>query len=412
MGLFDIFGVKGRRDRFAKRVMDRLREQGWPHAMTYDAGGFTLSLGGEAGVVALHPTFREWSRHPRRADAATLDEAIAYIHDLGPAPPFEAAMAMLRPAIRGRAAIEAVLRDPVEADGKWALTSRPLGDHLACHVALDRPSSLTLVDRETLNDWGRTFEDCLEIALANLRASEPLRFEPHELGFLFAVCEDHNEVAHLLTPEVFANLALEGEPVVIAAARNCLLLAGSNDHKALTLMGVFAPRHLAEHGAPLSYAPMVLRDGEWQAFRPSDGPAEIVDLHVWQHLFDYAEQRPMLDISLDRLGVSEEVASLIPFPTDTGLRSLVLWDSPRMLLPQADFTAIKLAKGPVLVRAWNDVKAACGLTPFESRTASPYFLAVEQPSGDVLTRLQAAPEPEWASGRGFGIANGRLTVFG
>lgn len=412
MGLFDILGGKGRRDSFAKRVMERLREQGWLQPISYDPEGFTLWLGEPAGVVALHRIFHDWSKHPRRAEAATFDEAIAFIHDLGPPPPFETAAPMLRPAIRGRAVVEAVLRDPTNADGTSVPTSQALGEHLTCHVALDRPSSLTLVDGEALKAWGRTFEECLEIALSNLRASNPVRFERHELGFLFAICEDHNEAARLMTPEVFTGLELEGDPVVVAAARNCVLVAGAKDIKALTLIGGFAPNYLEDHGWPLSYAPMILREGQWRGFRPSHGPVEIADLHVRQRLFDYAEQRPMLDISLENRGVSEDVAELTLFPTENGLVSLVLWSAARMLLPEADFAVIRLDKGHVVVRAWGDVAAACGLAPFESSTAAPYFLAAAWPDGEALARLEVAPEPEWARGRGLGIANGRLTVFG
>ena len=87
MGLMDWFSGKGRRDRFAKQVMTRLQERGWPNPVQYDPAGFTLALGGDAETVALHRIYLEWSKHPLRGKIETLDETIGFIFELGPPPP-------------------------------------------------------------------------------------------------------------------------------------------------------------------------------------------------------------------------------------------------------------------------------------------------------------------------------------
>ena len=53
------------RDDFARRIMARLRERGWPHELTYDARRFAVALGdGGGGVMHLENTYREWLRFP------------------------------------------------------------------------------------------------------------------------------------------------------------------------------------------------------------------------------------------------------------------------------------------------------------------------------------------------------------
>ena len=65
-----------------------------------------------------------------------------------------------------------------------------------------------------------------------------------------------------------------------------------------------------------------------------------------------------------------------------------------------------------MVRAWDDVAKACGGFETEALTYAPYYRMAEGLDADTLQRIEAAPEPGWVQGRGFGIANGRLTVFG
>ncbi len=408
MSLFDWFGGKGRRDRFAKRVVARLEERGWPHPIQYDPVGFTLALGGEAGTVALHRTFFEWRKHPERGKIETLDDAIGFIFELGPPPSFDVAVQLLRPVIRARASLEAALMSSDDLQGAW----RPVGEHLAVLVGIDRPNSRTTVVASTLKDWGHSFEECLDLAVKNQRDTETIEFDRHASGFHIGLCDDRAPVARLLTPEVFASLPLRGDPVVVAASRICLLVAGSEDDEALDGVADFVPMHLQESSWPLSYAPMVFRQGRWQTFEPAPGRSEVAALHTLQALFNYADQRPFTEIWLEEQGRSDVIADLAVFPTDEGLRSLVLWNSPSSLLPRADFVVRRLPVGGCIVRAWADVDQAFGGFDVEPPEFAPYFTVPNPIDPEALRRLQGSAEPDFAKGRGFGISNRRLTVFG
>ncbi len=287
-----------------------------------------------------------------------------------------------------------------------------MGEHLVVVIGIDRPHSLTMVSASTLADWGRTFDECLELAVDNLGKAEPIRFEAHDLGFHFAVCDDRNPAARLLTPEVFAALPLRGEPVVVAAARMAVVVAGSEDAGALAGIATFVPGYLRDETRPLSYAPMVFRDGQWRDFEASPLHPAIADLHTLQRLFDYDDQRPLKQNWLDEEERPEDVAGLTVLTIDGALRSILLWETPQSVLPRADFVVRRLPHRGCVVRAWADVDRAFGGLKPEPPPYAPYYTAADPLDPEALLRLEAAPEPEFARGKGFGMVHGRLTVMG
>jgi hypothetical protein len=413
LGLFDFLRGGAARDKFAERVMVRLAELGWPHSMKYDAKGFAIDLGGEAGTTSLEALFHDWSRYPRREQAAALDDAIAFVFELGPPPSFDEARGLLVPVIRARSLIDVMGAQPLDdpkanLEGAW----RPFADHLAVLVAIDRPHSLTLVNAHTLQEWRRPFEDTLALAVANLRKQEPLRFEPRGDGFYVSDGADFNDIARLLLPDLFAALPLRGAPVVVAAARDCLVVAGAESPTALEAMAEFVVALLDEHARPISYAPMILEGGRW---RPFEAPADLAAMRALgkrQQAYDYEQQAPLILERLHRQERPEAIAEFTLFPASDGVCSLALWVEPACLLPRSDFVVIRTGASETLVRAWTDVEAACGGLALEPGTASPYHAVTGWLDEAAMEQLKAAPEPEWTKGKAVGVAEGRLTLFG
>lgn len=415
LGLLDFLSVKGREKRFAERLIARLSEQGWPNPIGFDATNYCLDLGGEAGKVSLVNIFRGWSSYPRGERAAAIDEAVAFVIELGrPPPSFEEAGPDLLPAIRSRVAVQAMFDQPLDegaaedAAGAW----RPLGDHLAIQVVIDRPHSLSFVTAQILKDWEHSFAEVFELALANLRQKEPLAFERHEGGFYTSVGEDLNHDARLLLPDTFASISLRGAPVVVAASRDCLAVAGADDAEALEAMAMVVTPFLDQHPRPISYAPMILEDGHWRAFQAPTELYAAAALQTHQTVHDYEQQLPLILDRLQRTGRAASVAKILLLPTDQGLRSLALWVEPACLLPRADFIVLKTGASATVVRAWADVEAACGGFPLEPSTASPYHRVTAWPGLIAIEKIEASPEPDWAQGKGVGVSNGRLTLFG
>ncbi len=410
--MFDFLTAQGRRDRFAERAMKRLGDLGWSHPMHYDAELFVLNLGGPAGRISLGDMFQNWSTFPRHDQADALDQALAFVFELGPPPPLDEARGMLVPTIRPRKLTEAMTLEPQDSgaalDGAW----RPLGEHLAILVAINRPHSLMVVDAPILKGWGLSFDEALAVATANLRAQKPPVFERQEDGFYVSISEDRNELAWLLTPDIYTALALDGDPVVIPAAREELVIAGSNDIIALDTMARLTPLMLDKHTRPISFAPLVLLDGEWRPFVAVEGHYPVEALSAYQQAHDYEQQLPLILSRLRRLGRPEAVGQFSMFAADGVLQTLVLWTEPSGLLPRADFVVLHTGVGPTLVRSWQDVEAAIGGLPLEARTASPYHVVNGWPDAATLQKIAAAPEPAWAKERGIGVAHGRITMFG
>lgn len=378
--------------------------------MSFDPATFSLELGGEAGRIALAQMFWDWSRYPRRQQAEALDQAVAFVFELGPRPPYEEAKALLVPIIRGRSRLQAMLSEPSEdpeadMDGAW----RPYGDHLVIHVAIDRPHSLTVVNRATLSDWARSFDEVFDVAMANLASKPPPVFEWQGGGFYLSECGDYNDIARLLVPAWFEALELDGAPVVVAGARDCVMIAGADDDQALEAMAQFAAAVVGQHSRPISYAPLILEDGEW---RPFPGRPELEAtraLRTLQTTHDYEQQLPFVLERLSRQGRPTTVANSTLLPTPEGVRSVALWTECPCLLPRTDLVVVRTGVGPTLLRAWDDVAAACSGLPMEPSTAPPYYVAAAWPDAAAL---EAALTPAWAEGIGFGVANGRLTMFG
>lgn len=92
--------------------------------------------------------------------------------------------------------------------------------------------------------------------------------------------------------------------------------------------------------------------------------------------------------------------------------SVSLWSEPASLVPVCDFVVIRSGAGCTVARPWEDFSRALGGLRIEPDVLPPYAVMDGWPDAAAFAALIRAPEPAWAAGRGLGIANGRLTIFG
>ncbi|HEY9236059.1 MAG TPA: hypothetical protein VIP08_13610 [Phenylobacterium sp.] len=405
MRLLDLFG--GGRKRFAKQVFEGVRGQGWPHPLDYDEKRFRFDLG-VLGDVDLEPLFQHWSDARGATRQTAIDHAVSFVLEAGADPSWEACKDLLVPLVRAAAPAQlAACYEPSKA-GAW----RRLTEHLVIRVGIDRPHSLAGVEPDRLADWGRSFPEVLEAALANLRQREPLAFERDEDGFYVSAGTDYNDVSRMLVPETFNGLDLRGAPVAIAVTRDMLLVAGADDPDALEAMAAAARGVLQRHGPAVSAVPLILVDGEWKAFEDTTGSASLQVLAALQKAEIHEQEQPLVAERLAREGRPTAVANLTLLPEGDTLSSIALWTEPNSLIPRADYVVIRTGSSETLARAWGDVEQAIGVLPREPNTVAAFHVAGGWPEGDALDRLAASPTPAWAEGRGVGVANGRLTLFG
>jgi hypothetical protein len=396
MGIFDFLRGDHDRDRFAARVAGRLQQRGWPHPIQYDQAQFRLALGGNAGELYLGNIFQDWLKFPKSERPAQLDKAIAFVFEMGADDSWDAVRDQLLPLVRPRAYFENLGLSPRH---DWATGPQPmqkaLAGALSIVIAIDRPSSMAIAGQEVWEEWGRPFDEVLAIALDNLRARSPCRFERQPEGWYLSNFGDWHDVSRILLPDLFRQLDLRGDPVAIAVVREGLVVAGSEDIAALNAMAAFAEASFLEATRPISRAPLVFRDGRWLPFEP-DEPALASLRSLWaaQRAWDYGQQAELLeehfaDIQLDRF-----LAPLEIIEDGSETRTWTSWASDAAaLLPKADAVVLIEPGAPVLPRLWKDVETVCGPFRAEGATYPQRYSGLEWPDAATLQRLAETTEP-------------------
>ena len=411
MGLFDIFRGKGARDRFGKRAVKRLVELGWTQALRFDPATFTIELGPDAGTAELENIFKKWSRVPKRDQGTALDQALAFAFELGPNPTFEDAAPMLLPIVRSRLRMMALplhAAKPAEPNGSAMLN---IGDHIAVFPAVDRPHSLAHVTAATLADWGRSLDEVMALARENLAKLPTPAFEVLDEGVLISNFGDYHDASRLLRPELFKALNLKGDPVVVAVSPETLLVAGSQDITGLTNLGSLAPGALADAVRPISWVPVILRNGDWTMFQSDLIP--IRNLYALQKLHDYGQHWHHLADGLEVNGLLIKVEEYCLVEDDNHLLlGLTQWERPGTILPQADLIILSDEIEGNIVRYWEDVAIAYGGFVIELHGTTSYAYAGDWPDAEATTKIRAAKCPPWLEGKAVSMVNGRLTAFG
>jgi uncharacterized protein YtpQ (UPF0354 family) len=396
MGIFDFLRGDDDQDRFAARVTERLKQRGWPHPIRYDRGRFELALGGEAGALYLGNIFRDWLKFPKAERPAQLDNAIAFVFEMAADDSWEAVREHLLPLIRPRAFFENTeLGRGRDWEAGSAFPQKPLAGPLSIVLAIDRPSSMAMVGERVLREWGRSFDEVLEIALDNLRARSPCHFVRQAEGYYLSDFGDWHDASRILLPHLFHQLELRGDPVAIAIVREGLVVAGSEDAPALDAMAAFAEASFQDATRPISRAPLVFREGAWLPFEPQSPALSSLNAQ-WarQRVWDYGQQAELLerhfaDIPLDRFLAPLEIAK-----DGSHLRTWTSWASDaRALLPKADAVVLMDGDGRALPRLWQDVEAACGPFPVEGATYPQRYNCGDWPDTETLQRLAATTKP-------------------
>lgn len=226
--------------------------------------------------------------------------------------------------------------------------------------------------------------------MANQKAKPPCDLELQEDGYHVG---DYGKVyasSRLLQPEIFQALPLKGDPVVMVPARGVLLAAGAEDTAALNVMAGFAGYVAQTDSRPISFVPLVLREGAWIPFNPTpDAPPQIRWLHVSQQAWDYAEQHEPLKASLGARGEDLFVARFDVTEREDRLLTFATWtDDVKTLLPKTEALILHDADRNSLRRRWEDVETVCGAFIQEPDLDPPRFRTGAPPDAEAWRRLR------------------------
>jgi hypothetical protein len=309
---------------------------------------------------------------------------------------------VLRPRLHyEQIAAEGRLRNWKDAPG---YPRRSLGDHLELALAHDSPTSIRDLTLNDLRGWGVDPQAAHEQARINLRerSVEPWpRLEPRVRAYV-SPWQDNLDGGRLALHSLFRSLDLRGDPVAVVPNRDHVLVAGSEDSEALTLLAM-AATDLSGAPRPLCPLPVVLpADAEtWERFEPRDGTPEAAPFRQLELAYltqTYAAQKELLE-ALHEAGCIDDgdpgdppfVASLLAFETADQLISVATWtQGVEALLPEAHrISLIDPDSGRCVLAAWDQVREVCGALLQPTRHYPPRWLVREFPRSSQVDQLLA-----------------------
>jgi hypothetical protein len=362
------------RDQFADLLARAIRAAGESAELRYDPDAFTLSTAGEGRhVFHLHNAYQEYGAAPagRKGELFRRFVRTWFAHHKEVPDSFEDVQPDLLPTVRARAYFALNrLQMQVEGLGELDCPHRVLAGHLGVGLVYDLPESILLLQQHHLDDWGVSFDEALGAAVRNLEEVSREPFDGPAPGVWRSPWRDNHDAARLVLTDVIRAHEVAGDPVVVVANRDTLLLTGSDDDEGLTRVAALAEEAL---GQPRAVSGRAVRlDGEtWLPFLPGPGHpahARFRELTVRSLGQDYADQAELLRALYEKQGKDVFVASFSAIKEkDTGaVVSYCVWsEGVDSLLPRTDEVAFYRPDAPegkqVLARVpWETVAEVAG----------------------------------------------------
>ena len=171
---------------------------------------------------------------------------------------------------------------------------QPFSEELAVAIAYDTEDAVQQIGRKTLEEWGLTVDEALEIAIDNLRHKAAPQFTEHAPGLYVSQYNDLYDAARILLPELAWQLPLNGNPVAMVPNRICLLLTGDQDEAGIAAMIDAADKVLTEQSRPLGAEMFRLEHKTWRLWRPhGDSGNRLHNIQIQMLAADYKCQQDL-----------------------------------------------------------------------------------------------------------------------
>src|SRR5262245_17891976 len=265
------------RDDFAAMILDRLQKAGESADIRYDRDKFRLTVEGEqANIANLRNLYEEYLQLSADGRERLVRNYVRswFASRKGLPEDYEDVHPDLLPSVRPRAYIELnLLRMRLQGIKDAAWPYRTLGEHLAVCLVYDLPESLLQLQQRHLDDWGVTFDDALDHAIANLAQISNHRFVEETPGVWRSPWQDNLDASRLVLTDLIRAHEVEGDPVAFVPNRDALLFAGSDDEEGLVQLAELAAKEF-DHARAISGLAFRLVADEWQPYMPDpDHPA-------------------------------------------------------------------------------------------------------------------------------------------
>ncbi|HEY9217024.1 MAG TPA: DUF1444 family protein [Phenylobacterium sp.] len=394
MALFDLLTGGSAKDKFARRVMQHLRERGWSEPLEYDKSSSRIVHQYGSHDVSLPFEDSQNADEPRRREIIEQLADIAFRAKAGP-PSLEEAAPSLLPVVRPLIHLQEIWF----SGQSWEATPfghahKPIAGALSAVVAIDFGHGHKLVGDADLEKWGADFETALALSVENLRARTRQAPERGPGGYFVSSYEDFYDASRLLLTDLIETLPLKGDPVAIAPSRDALLVAGSEEPEALGAMAGVVEAALERPHRFLSPAPLVWRDGEWWLYDGRDVEDPLARLASrtkqlgWSLITRALEAQPIS-------GFQDATRPMVVTdPVDGRINQRALISPAKTTLcPAVDVVVLQGPDGELIARSFSDLQAIWG--PFqEIPDVAPPIYVVPQLSAESLAQMKARPVAE------------------
>ena len=404
MGLLDKLFPPPGRDRFAKMFIDQVRRAGAAGDVQYDPSTFKLVYSDGKGAqhtAFLNNAYQEYVAAPRFARKKVL-ERFAALHPLaeeGAEMTWAQARAVLLPRVRDRfyhETLKLVFRRENMGDTD-KFVHRPINDHLTVELVLDMPDSIQTVTARTLEEWGVSFDEAMEVARDNLWKRSNENFEQLAPGLYRSAWQDNHDASRLYLHDLVWQLKVKGSHVAMVPNRDLLFVCGDGDGEAMSVMATLADGILQEN-RPMTGVAFRLEGKEWAPFMPpEDGPAypAMKQAAVRSRAMEYGEQTNLLESVHEKTGEDVFVASHKVMQREDGsLFSFTSWveGCTDALMPEADFVSFGRVVGGKAdsygIAPWERVKRALGGLMEPTDLYPPRYRVKGFPTKEQLAELQ------------------------
>jgi hypothetical protein len=339
--LKSLFNRPLNQDQFADMVLTSLQRQ-WPgRTFVLDKEKFQIN---EAGGMMIY--LRNIYMDYRQANPADRKQQLdRFVRGLAPTDialeEFDAVKERLLPVLRNLCGMDLLRIDAGDDKLLSEMCSyRPLSDELGIVLAIDSELNIRQIGSDALTQWGKTFDDVLQVAIDNLRHKAAPSFQEITRGLFVSQYGDYYDAPRMLVPELIWQLPVGARPVVMAPNRCCLLVCSADDANALSSMVDHARHMLLEESRPLNAEMFMLTAKGWNTWLPSGEPGQKLGRLQREIIAnDYADQKQALDALHEKVERDVFVASqsLIERKSDGQLISYaVLGNGVHTLLPKAD----------------------------------------------------------------------------
>lgn len=393
MSLLEFLGMKPTPESFARRLLKALPDDGdWSfdreRNLLRHPGGTELSLQNMYLEFRGSPVLQRESLIRKYADLAFSQSR--EIPGL-----WEAAARNIYPVVRSEFVDMTIAIRSRAEQTRFDPLVIPLAGDLRIRLVYDYGNTLAYVSREHMETWGKSVEELMPQAIANMGRLQTPEWVDSGRGFWqLASPESYGESMFQLA-NVVAALSFAADALFMPCNRGVLLAADGRSEESIAAMLSEATRCAMQEPWPMSGTVLRKCPAGWQeALLPASLAVQARTLKCIHISENYAAQKELLDALNERLGKDVFVASMTLLGDLSDLHSYCTWaQGVPALLPVSDWVAVVRAddRKEFLRVDWHDLAEVVGHRLQPTQENPSRYLVDSFPDADDWRALASRP---------------------